>query len=176
LLFRRLASARVTTVAAMGNEFEYGNPTEFPAAYDSVYAVGAIGPDLRRGRFSNTGAHISISAPGVSILSTLPRRASAFRAETHYAAWDGTSMATPHVAGAAALYCAKHPVATPADVTKAPSSSARKVPDMGSRSFTKQHGAGLVDLEVGRDGPVRGSRSRAQADQAARLTALTGRG
>ena len=148
LLFRRIAAAGVTVAGAMGNEFEDGNPVEYPAAYDTVYAVGAIASDLRRGSFSNTGAHIKIMAPGVSILSTLPRRKSAYRDETGYASWDGTSMATPHVAGSAALYYAKHPTAAPAGVRDALTSSARKVPAMGSKSFTRQYGSGLLDLKA----------------------------
>ena len=55
-------------------------------------------------------------------------------------------MATPHAAGAAALYCAKNAGALPADVKKALSKSCRRVPEMGARKFTRQHGAGLIDL------------------------------
>src|SRR5262249_35845993 len=53
---------------AMGNSYEDGNPTEYPAAYaagiDGVMAVGAVGPSLNRSFYSSTGPHIEISAPG----------------------------------------------------------------------------------------------------------------
>jgi subtilisin family serine protease len=100
ILIRRLVDADVTVVASMGNEFEEGNPIEFPGAYPGVIGVGAVGKTKRRASFSNTGSHISIVAPGKGILSTLPMKASASRHsdETKYASWDGTSMASPHVA------------------------------------------------------------------------------
>lgn len=148
ILFRRLEQAGVSVIAAMGNEFEEGNPTSYPAAYETVFAVGAVGADLRRASFSNTGAHIAVSAPGVAILSTLPMKKSAARDETKYASWDGTSMATPHVAGAGALYCAKNTAALPADVKKALRNCCRRVPEMGTKKFTRQHGTGLIELDT----------------------------
>src|SRR5262249_8628049 len=99
LLFSRLIQAGVTVVAAMGNEFKEGNPIEYPGAYPNVIAVGAISEANERAYFSNTGKRIAICAPGVNILSTLPMKKSVGRKETKYAAWDGTSMATPHVCG-----------------------------------------------------------------------------
>lgn len=147
LLFRRLSQAGVFVVAAMGNEFEEGNPTSYPAAYPTVFAVGAIGADLRRASFSNTGSHIAAVAPGVNILSTLPmKKALPYREESQFAAWDGTSMATPHVAGAAALYCAKVPGALPDDIQKALLKSCRRVPAMGSKKKTSEYGSGLIDI------------------------------
>jgi subtilisin family serine protease len=55
LLFRRLIERGVTPVAAMGNEYEEGNPTSYPAAYEDVVSVGAIAETRRRSRFSSTG-------------------------------------------------------------------------------------------------------------------------
>jgi subtilisin family serine protease len=60
---------------------------------------------------SNYGADIDLIAPGVCILSTYP--------PTGLATFSGTSMASPHVAGAAALYKANNPGATPAQVKAA---------------------------------------------------------
>jgi subtilisin family serine protease len=146
LLFRRLRERNIIPIAAMGNEYEEGNPVEFPAAYPGVIAVGAISELLRRASFSNTGKHISIVAPGHTILSTVPVRASRYRRETEYATWSGTSMATPHVAGAAALYCAKKPHATANQLANALQSTAKKLAQMKKRKFTTALGYGLVYL------------------------------
>jgi subtilisin family serine protease len=147
VLFNRLRRFGVTVVAAMGNEFDQGNPTEFPAAYDNVFAVGASDETDQRSPFSNTGPHIQIVAPGTNILSTLPIRRSEFRDETAYAAWSGTSMATPHVAAAAALLTAKDPKSTPLTVSNKLVRTARKVPAMKGRARTEEYGSGLLDLQ-----------------------------
>jgi hypothetical protein len=145
LLFERLERAGVTVVAAMGNEHDHGNPVEYPAAYEHVLAVGAVAETNRRSPFSNTGAHIGLAAPGSNILSTLPTKSSSFRPDTGYAAWSGTSMATPHVAAAAALVAATHPDWTPADTKEHLRSRAAKVAGMGGKTFTEEFGAGVLD-------------------------------
>jgi subtilisin family serine protease len=146
LLFDRLERAGVTVVAAMGNEHDHGNPVEYPAAYEHVLAVGAVAETNHRSPFSNTGAHIGVAAPGSNVLSTLPTEASSFRPDTLYASWSGTSMATPHVAAAAALVAAQHPDWTPADTKEHLRNRAAKVADMGGKSFTEEFGAGLLDI------------------------------
>jgi len=145
-LFRRLRDRNIVVVAAMGNEYEEGNPTGFPAAYQDVIAVGAISSELRRASFSNTGRHIWVVAPGVDILSTVPMKKSSYREETKYASWNGTSMATPHVTGAVALYRAKKPRATFDQVANALKRTAKKLPQMRRKSFTPELGHGLVYL------------------------------
>ncbi|MBX3199084.1 MAG: S8 family serine peptidase [Labilithrix sp.] len=145
-LFRRLVSAGTVIVAAMGNEYEDGNPTEYPAAHPGVIAVGAVGRDLTRAPFSNTGSHIALVAPGVDILSTLPGQESDARAETEHAAWDGTSMATPHVAGAVARLLAVDPDLTPEQVKEELQRTAKPLPRMNGRSWTRLYGAGLLQI------------------------------
>ena len=146
LLLARLIRRGVTVCAAMGNEFEDGNPTEYPAAFANVVSVGAIAEDRRRASFSNTGPHIDLVAPGSHILSTVPTTASPFRPETDYVAWSGTSMATPHVAAAAGLVAGVRPAWGPAEVADRLRGTAAKLPAMRGRARTQQYGTGLLDL------------------------------
>jgi subtilisin family serine protease len=145
-LFGRLRDRAIITIAAMGNEYEEGNPVEFPGAYEGVLAVGAISSDMRRASFSNTGKHIWVVAPGQGILSTVPMKASRYRTETKYASWDGTSMAAPHVSGAVALHRAKNPNTTFVQVANALKRSAKPLPEMKKKKFTTELGHGVVYL------------------------------
>ncbi|MCJ7709587.1 MAG: S8 family serine peptidase [Chloroflexi bacterium] len=127
----RLVASGVTVVAAAGNNsFNAGNL--IPASYDEVITVSALadtdglpgglgGPscyswgtydkDDTFADFSNYGSDVDLIAPGKCIWSTLPGN--------RYGYSSGTSMAAPHVTGAAALYKASRPLATPADVRTA---------------------------------------------------------
>jgi subtilisin family serine protease len=163
-LFSRLLSQGVTIVAAMGNEGLIGSPVSYPAAIPGVIAVGATKADDRRANFSNYGNHISICAPGVSIWSTLPTYPgqSGFEAvlnnggrripgrakerETDYDAWNGTSMASPHVAAASALLIANKGRMSPADVKTRLEQTADKVVHMNGSNFTTEYGNGRLNL------------------------------
>jgi Subtilase family len=148
IAFQHLADAGVVVVAAMGNEYEEGNPKEYPAGYPGVLGVGAVDEDDHRAEFSCTGKHIGLVAPGVDILSTVPRVKAIFADATKYDSWPGTSMATPYVAGAAALMYAKQAKskAAAAAVVKRLKSSAKKLPRMKKRKFSPAYGAGLLNL------------------------------
>jgi thermitase len=89
-------------VAAAGNNGS--NAPFYPAFYENALAVAATDPTDRLTNFSQYGAWVDIAAPGSDILSTVPGN--------RYEAWSGTSMACPHVAGAAALIWACAPSLT----------------------------------------------------------------
>lgn len=91
-------AAGVLHVAAAGNSGNprgNGNNVGFPARYSSVIAVAATDQNDARARFSSTGPDVELAAPGVNIRSTYPPNT--------YADASGTSMASPNVAGVAAL-------------------------------------------------------------------------
>jgi subtilisin family serine protease len=144
-VLRDVIDAGVVVIAAMGNEFEEGNPTEYPAAMREVCAVGATDELDKRAGFSNTGRHIDLMAPGVGILSTTPTFRYDGDGEREYDAWDGTSMSTPHVAAAAALLLAKSPGMTPAQVIKKLTSSADRV--AGAKKGSASYGAGRLNCQ-----------------------------
>ena len=141
-----LIDAGIVVIAAVGNEFEEGNPVEYPAALAGVCAVGATDQADRRGGFSNTGKHLSISAPGVAIVSTTPT----YRYDngaSDYDSWDGSSMATPHVTAAAALLLAKDPALTPAQVIRKLQQTATRVAGMKKRP-SPGYGWGRLNIEA----------------------------
>lgn len=101
-------------VAAAGNDGALVSHY-FPAALPNVLTVAAEdnpannGGDHLLADFSNYGPEVEVAAPGVGIWSTVPANVTSNPTADQWAAWDGTSMATPFVAGAAALAAALHP-------------------------------------------------------------------
>jgi subtilisin family serine protease len=149
------AAAGVVPVVAAGNDFaaggsgSIGSPANAPAAI--TVAASTVGGDGTRpdvvASFSSAGPtpvsllpKPDVTAPGVGVLSSVPPNA--------WQAWDGTSMATPHVAGGAALLLQRHPTWTVERVKSALASTGDTVhPDGGSGAVSVlREGGGRIDL------------------------------
>jgi len=163
----RYAAGKGAFVAiAMGNEYEDGNPVDYPAAYaaelDGVMSVGALGPSLTRAFYSNTGAHLEISAPGGNDreggADGMIWQATIFRSDSNPATvmsprfdryaespYEGTSMAAPHVAGVAGLIMSQG-VANPAAIEALIKKTARPLgtPDARTPGRNQDYGYGLI--------------------------------
>ena len=136
------ARANILCVAAAGNGNRLGkaintdNSPFYPACYDTtagagydaVISVTAIAQDGSKPTWANYGAKsVDLGAPGVKIWSTIPGT---------YASMDGTSMATPHVTGAIALYASKYPGAKAADIKAALLASRTPTASLSGKTVT----------------------------------------
>jgi len=137
---QRVNSAGIVQVAAAGNS---GGSVLYPAAYPEVLAISATDQTDTIASWSSRGAEIDLAAPGVSIYSTYKG--------SKYQTMSGTSMASPHVAGAAALVLSVPSKCeylidaisgcSPAEVQKRLEMTAK---DLGASDL---YGYGLVDAE-----------------------------
>ncbi len=141
-------AAGVTVVCASGNDGSRKN-VGYPAIYPTCIAVGATRYDNTRASYSNAGKGLDIMAPGGD--TTVDQNGDGYGdgilQETYYSgAWgyyffEGTSMASPHVAAVAALVIAKGVATTPDQVRNALTSTAK---DLGAAGFDSLYGYGLV--------------------------------
>ena len=130
---RYATSHDVLIVAAAGND---GNATlNYPAAYAEVVSVVATDARDVRATFSNANSDVEIAAPGVNILSTYM--------DGGYRALSGTSMATPHVSGVAAIIRTRNPTFSAAQARAKLDAS---VDDKGPAGRDTQYGFGRVNL------------------------------
>jgi serine protease len=161
----RYAVGRGVFVAiAAGNEFEEGNPVSHPASFGpeiaGVVSVAAVGRNLQRAYYSNTGAYVEIAAPGGNSRdggaagmiyqqtlnpSTFPVTVVAPRFDVFQEApFQGTSMASPHVAGLAALLISQG-ITDPATIEAAIRHFAK---DQGTAGRDNEYGDGLIDARA----------------------------
>ncbi len=139
---QRADRAGIVVVAAAGNS---GGPVMYPAAYPEVIAVGMIGQDGSVDRMSSRGPQLDLVAPGAAVYST-------YRGKT-YRTMTGTSMASPHVVGVAALLLAR-PAAcdTDGDGRCSRDEVARRLErtatDLGSAGRDDASGFGLVNAQA----------------------------
>lgn len=158
-VLRRAGKAGILTVAAVGNDaldndvFEVQSPL-FPASFNLpwIMAVAASDDADRYASFSNWGHDsVDVAAPGVGITSTYPNN--------RYRTFNGTSMATPHVAGVAGLVKSQHPGYSPVKVKNAIMNSV-------------EHASGLRSIQA-LDGSGGFTRTNGRVNAAAALTAPT---
>jgi len=146
---RKALEKKALIIAAAGNDSKRPNelprPVSSPANAESIMAVAALDENLNVAYFSNgglnaaDGGRIDISAPGVNILSSYSENASNSRL---YKMMNGTSMATPHVAGVAALYFEAYPNLSAAEIWLKMEKSAKELQDQLLRDV----GAGIIQV------------------------------
>lgn len=138
---RRALAQGMAIIAAAGNESERDAgvvaPVGHPANCPSISAVAALDSVLEVAAFSNGGSaprggQVDFAGPGVAVHSSWPM-------PTRYRTLSGTSMATPHAAGIAALLAEANPDATATELVGLLSQTARRLP-LASTDV----GAGLV--------------------------------
>jgi subtilisin family serine protease len=142
------ADAGVVPTTAAGNEFsDFGSGSIIsPGSASKAITVAAVNKQLAVASFSSGGPtpvslalKPDVSAPGVEILSSVPPR------EGSWTAFSGTSMAAPHVAGAAALLLQRHPAWTVAQVKSALVLTGKPT-QLGGEAPVTREGGGLVDV------------------------------
>jgi len=131
----------VAIVAAAGNE--NANGASYPARYPHVIGVSAFGPDGERAPYSNFGGGIDISAPGGSDAGKILQETIDENGEGVFLGFQGTSMASPHVAGVTALIKAAG-IKEPDEILKVLKQSARVIQDDGLNYY----GAGQLNAEA----------------------------
>ena len=142
--FDNAYAAGILNVCAAGNEGAGENTVIYPARYESCVAVAATDIDDNRASFSSTGPDVELAAPGVNINSTV-------LGGGYQDGWNGTSMASPHVAGTAALVLAANPgwgndqVRTQLQTT---------ADDLGDPGRDTKYGYGLVDADEAAAAPA----------------------
>jgi hypothetical protein len=150
---QRAVKAGAVAVAASGNEFNEGNPLEYPASLPHVLTVAAIGPDDKPTFFSNESAAVDLAAPGIGILTAVPTTFDPDGNGDGFAAVSGTSFAAPMVSAAVAWVRAARPDLTPFQAAQVVRLGAR---DIGKAGYENSTGFGALSLPgaLGRQPPA----------------------
>ena len=144
----RALNSNTLLIAAAGNDSNRPSlpkPVSAPANCASFMAVAAIDSQMRVARFSNgginaaTGGNIDLCAPGVDIVSAHPRKDGS---SSYYTNKSGTSMATPHVSGVAALYMEQFPGLNAREIWALLESRAKAIENLKYRDI----GKGLIQV------------------------------
>ncbi len=143
--------AGVTVVAAMGNDGT--NCLNYPAGYENVIGVVSVDRTNNRASGSSYGTWGDVAAPGAAVWSTTYNGS--------YGPKSGTSMASPVVAGVAALYKSVHPDATPAQITaRLKATATRGGSDLGAgivnaaAALSEKPGIPTAEIRSGETGEV----------------------
>lgn len=135
----RANQAGILFIAAAGNATNDNDANlSYPGSYNNsnIIAVASITNSGGLSSFSNYGATtVDLGAPGSGIYSTVPTRSKG-EVVSAYATYSGTSMATPHVSGAAALYASSHPGATASQIKDAILNSTVATPSLSGKTVT----------------------------------------
>jgi len=136
-------------VAASGNEFQEGNPLEFPASLNHVLTVAATSETGAPAYFSSSSLAVDLAAPGVRIPVAVPLSVD----PSGFATYDGTSFSAPLVSGATAWVWTVRPELDNTQVFELMRRSAR---DVGPKGYDVDTGFGVLDLPaaLGREAPV----------------------
>jgi serine protease len=154
-LYRQVTDSGIIVVAAAGNSAS--SAPSYPAAYDGVVSVSAVTLDGTLAPYSNFGPTIDVAAPGGDtskdlngdgygdgVLSTVGDVDASGSIQMVYKFYQGTSMATPHVAGVAALMKSLYPALT-ASQFQTLLASGLITRDLGATGRDDQYGYGLID-------------------------------
>jgi subtilisin family serine protease len=168
------ATHGVLLVAAAGNQYKRGNPTQYPAALIQPLGSNGVGgrglvvaaatATGKRAPFSSTGSYVSLAAPGVDVVGAVastapageyPRVVIPGSTAGSYGLGSGTSYAAPQVAGAAALVWAANPTFTAAQVAQTLKATASN-----RGAWNPQTGYGVIDVAAAVAGPKLAASSR----------------
>lgn len=134
---QRALDRGVIVVAAAGNEGPREGTAGWPGSFPGVVCVAAVDVNQKVANFSSRGKSVVVAAPGVNVRSCYPG--------DRFATMSGTSMATPYVAGCAALYVAhakaRGQKVSPAEFAKAVETTSKDLPPAGRDTAS---GFGLV--------------------------------